>query len=120
LLSNQFPPRDTVFLFSGQGTHLTGSGRDLYGRNRAFTCVIDQAGALLEQQLGVSLPELLWGQSSHLLPQTEFAQPAIFALQVGLLAMWQELGITPQCVLGHSVGEFAAAVQAQVMSFEDA
>ena len=112
----------TAFIFSGQGGLQSGVGRDLYGSVPAFTDAIDQCRARLDPVLGRSLVELLFDENA---PQAAFedpqiAQPALFALQVALVAMWRDWGVTPSVVFGHSFGHFAAAHAAGVLSLDDA
>ncbi|MEM7125062.1 MAG: SDR family NAD(P)-dependent oxidoreductase [Chloroflexota bacterium] len=113
-----------AFLFTGQGAQYLNMGRQLYETEPTFRAAINQCNALLEEHLGESLLELLYPATSHqppapLLNQTQFTQPALFALEVALAALWQSWGIEPDILIGHSVGEIAAACVAGVFSLED-
>lgn len=110
-----------VFVFSGQGPQWWAMGRELLAQEPVFRTVIEQCDELLRQLADWSLmAELTASEAESRLDQTEIAQPAIFALQVGLAALWRSWGITPGAVIGHSVGEIAAAHVAGVLSLEDA
>lgn len=110
-----------VFVFSGQGPQWWAMGRELLAEEAVFRQTIEQIDSLLQPLTGWSLlNELQADEQSSRLDQTEVAQPAIFALQVALAALWQSWGIVPDTVVGHSVGEIAAAHVAGILSLEDA
>lgn len=111
-----------AFLFTGQGAQYWGMGRELFETDTAFRQSLVECDAQLAPKLGCSLIELMIGarDATGELAQTRFTQPALFAFQVALSNMFQAWGIRPAAVLGHSVGEFAAAVTAGVMSLTDA
>lgn len=115
------PPR-LAFLFTGQGAQHWGMGRELFECDAAFRQTLQHCDAQLAPSLGLSLIDLMFGESdtSDTLAQTRCTQPALLAFQVSLAAMFRAWGIAPTAVLGHSVGEFAAAVSAGVMSLSDA
>lgn len=112
--------KGVVFLFSGQGSHDLAMGRDLYRRYPAFREAFDRCGAALGPDFGVALVERLYGEaaSEEDLRRTELAQPALFAVQYALTALWASWGVTPAALIGHSIGEFAAACAAGVFSPE--
>ncbi|MCB0171116.1 MAG: type I polyketide synthase [Anaerolineae bacterium] len=110
-----------VFVFSGQGPQWWAMGRELLASEPVFRGVIEQCDELLHHHADWSLlRELTASEEESRLDQTEFAQPAIFALQVGLAALWRSWDILPSVVVGHSVGEIAAAHVAGVLTLEDA
>lgn len=116
------PPR-VAWLFTGQGAQHAGMGRGLYETDERFRAAIDHCDALLAPRLGRSLAALMFGMDDDaeaVLAQTRFTQPAMFAYQVALASMFTGWGIAPAAVLGHSVGEFAAAVVAGVLPLDDA
>ena len=114
--------RQVAFVCSGQGPQWWAMGRELLATEPAFGTQIEQCDSLFAKA-GAEwslLEELARDENSSRLDQTEFAQPALFALQVGLAALWRSLGVTPQAVVGHSVGEIAAAHIAGILTLADA
>ncbi len=109
-----------VFVYSGQGPQWSGVGKELYDREPAFREAFDTCDAILAGLANWSLREVLSSGANSRTTNNELAQPAIFALQVGLTALWRSWGIVPEAVIGHSVGEVAAAFAAGVLSLEDA
>lgn len=114
------PAGQTVFVFPGQGAQYLGMGRGLYERFPVFAKSFDAATDALNGHLRMPLQQVVWGTDAALLESTEFAQPALFAVEVALAALLQCWGVVPDLVLGHSVGEIAAAHVAGVLSLEDA
>jgi acyl transferase domain-containing protein/surfactin synthase thioesterase subunit len=110
-----------AFAFPGQGPQWWAMGRELWHRESIFRSVLEQCDALLDPYIDWSLSkELLADESSSRLNETEIAQPALFALQIALVALWRSWGVEPSAVVGHSLGEVAAAYVAGVLSLEDA
>lgn len=110
-----------AFVFSGQGPQWWGMGRSLMESEPVYRQTIEQVDSLLRPLAGWSLAEELnRPEAESRLDQTEIAQPAIFALQVALAALWQSWGVAPQAVVGHSVGEIAAAYCAGVLTLDEA
>ena len=110
-----------VFVFTGQGAQWWGMGRQLLQREPIFRQTIEKIDSLFQKISGWSiLEEMTRPEEESRINQTAIAQPAIFALQVALAELWQSWGIKPSRVIGHSVGEVAAAYCAGIFSFEDA
>ncbi len=108
-----------AFLYSGQGAQYPRMGEALYRGDPVFRAALDNCLALFEAE-GLALREVLFGDDDARLTSTLYAQPALFSLQIALTELWKAWGVTPEIVLGHSIGEFAAAAAAAVCSLEDA
>ncbi len=109
------------WVFSGQGPQWSGMGCRLYETETAFRHALDQIEELIKAETGASiLAELNAQGSASRLDRTEIAQPAIFAIQVALAGLLRSWGLQPAMVVGHSVGEIAAAHVAGVLTLADA
>jgi acyl transferase domain-containing protein len=116
--------RQVSFLFSGHGAQRPGMGRRLYETQPTFRAALDRCDALLRPYLEQSLLAVLFPEpgvagESPLLSGMTYSQPALFVIEHALAELWRSWGIRPEMVLGHSVGEYAAAVTAGVFSLED-
>ena len=110
-----------AFVFSGQGPQWWGMARTLLAENPVFRGVIERCDAAYRRHGDWSLLEELRRDEAHSrMKETRIAQPAIFAVQAGLAAVWESWGIVPGRCAGHSVGEIAAAHAAGALTFEDA
>ena len=125
-IQTTFAPRPTqsprvAFVMSGQGPQWWGMGRELMQHEPLFRQTIERCDAAMRPYSRFSLiEELSRSEEETQMARTEVAQPAIFAIQVALAEMWKSWGIEPAAVVGHSVGEIAAAFVAGVLTFEEA
>ena len=114
-------PAGLVFVYTGQGAQWYAMGRELLEREPIFTQTLVEIDALLQPLAGWSLLEQLTrDEAKSQIDRTDIAQPTLFALQVGLSELWKSWGIIPAKVVGHSVGEVAAAYVAGIYSLADA
>ncbi|MFI6041631.1 SDR family NAD(P)-dependent oxidoreductase [Nocardia sp. NPDC051321] len=110
-----------AFVFSGQGPQWWGMARELLTQNEVFRQTVERVDGELAKHADWSvLEELGRDEADSRIGETFIAQPAVFAVQVGLAALWQSWGIVPAAVVGHSIGEVAAAYVSGALSFEDA
>ncbi|HEV7514701.1 MAG TPA: type I polyketide synthase, partial [Thermoanaerobaculia bacterium] len=117
--------RPVVFLFPGQGSQHPGMGADLYRGEAVFRAEVDRSAEILRPYLGLDLRAVLYPtgdseEAARRLSRTALAQPALFTVEYALARLWMSWGITPQAMLGHSVGEWVAACLAGVFSLPDA
>ncbi|CAB3871474.1 type I polyketide synthase [Achromobacter piechaudii] len=112
--------RGPVMVYSGNGSQWAGMGRRLLG-DPVFASAIDEVDAHFSQYADFSLRKELAGENGdERYSLTEIAQPALFALQVGITRMLSQRGVVPTAVIGHSVGEVAAAWACGALSLSDA
>ena len=110
-----------AFAYTGQGSRWAGMGRDLYESEPVARAVFDSCEAVFRDERGASLLDVMFGRDGGEgdLGDTAWEQPALYALECALTALWVSVGVRPSVVLGHSVGEIAAAQAAGVFSLED-
>ena len=110
-----------AFVYTGQGSQWTGMGQALYESEPVARAVLDRCEAVFQEERGTSLLGVMFGRTGATgkLDDTAWEQPALFALECALTALWSSVGVRPDVVMGHSVGELAAAQAAGVFSLED-
>ena len=117
--------RDVVFMFPGQGSQYVRMGKNLYEHSEIFKQNLDRCAELLLPLLERDLREVLFPEvggeeaATEILRNTQFTQPALFAIGYSLSQVWLAWGVQPAALMGHSIGEFAAACTAGVFSLED-
>ena len=110
-----------AFVFPGQGVQWVGMGRALYRSDAGVREVLDRCDAIFAEEVGERLLPVMFGEegTDADLDAAEWAQPALYALACGLTAFWERVGLRPAAVLGFSVGEWAAAHAAGMVSLEN-
>jgi polyketide synthase 12 len=114
------PAGKTVFVFPGQGAQWLGMGMGLHAAYPVFAEAFNTVVGELDRHLLRPLRAVIWGHDENLLNTTEFAQPALFAVEVALYRLLESWGVRPDFVMGHSVGELTAAHVAGAVSLENA
>ena len=114
-------PTRVAFAYTGQGSQWVGMGQELYEREPVARAVLDRCEAVLLRERGTSLLDVMFGRTKgeEDLGDTAWEQPALYALGCALTALWSSVGIRPDVVVGHSIGELAASQAAGVFSLED-
>ncbi|MCE9575988.1 MAG: amino acid adenylation domain-containing protein [Deltaproteobacteria bacterium] len=114
-----------AFMFPGQGAQYVGMGSGLYETTPAFRVAVDVCAHALEPSLGLDVRDAMFAsggdaRDAERLRSTQLTQPALFVMEYALAQLWRAWGVTPEAMIGHSVGEFVCATLAGVMSLEDA
>jgi acyl transferase domain-containing protein/acyl carrier protein len=121
VLGRRHDGQKLAFAFAGQGGQWWGMAQGLLREDPVFAAVVDEFDALYKAHSGWSIKEeLLKDKSRSQINRTLYTQPGLFAVQIGLVARWRTWGIEPDMVIGHSVGEMAAAHTAGILSTVDA
>jgi len=118
-----FNPR-IVFMFTGQGSQYTGMAEDLYYEFPSFRNIVDKANLFLKENFKIDILKYILHDTDDSLEneinQTSVAQPLLFTIQFAIARLLEEFGIRPDALIGHSIGEYAAAVISGIFEFEDA
>ena len=128
ILSNHRKRGNTqvIFMFSGQGSQYPNMGRELYEVESTFKQHVDRCAEILQPHLGIDIRSLLYPEleetetASNQLQQTSFTQSALFITEYALAQLFLSWGVSPEAMIGHSIGEYVAATIAGVFSLEDA
>lgn len=107
----------TVFVYSGQGSQWTGMGRQLLADEPAFAAAVAELEPVFVEQVGFSLHEVL--AEGRPISGDAQVQPVIMGLQLALTELWRHHGVTPDAVIGHSMGEVSAAVVAEALTVSE-
>ncbi len=118
-----FNPR-LVFMFTGQGSQYAGMAKDLYYEFLSFRTIIDKAGYFLKENFDIDILKYILQDPDDSLQneinQTSVAQPLLFTIQYAIVRLLEEFGVTPDALIGHSIGEYTAAAISGIFDFEDA
>lgn len=110
-----------VFVYTGMGPQWWAMGRELFKKEPVFRNAIEKCSIEFSKYTEWSLvEELMADEKDSRMNETQISQPANFAIQVALTELWHSLGVRPDLIIGHSVGEVAAFYEAGVYNFEDA
>ncbi len=121
-----YRPTPVIYLLPGAGVQHVGMTRELYADEAVFRDQLDRCCELLRPHLGLDLHEVIFpadGQEERAVEtlfQTAITQPALFAVEYAMAQLWMHYGVLPEGLVGYSIGEYAAACLAGVMSLEDA
>lgn len=118
-----YPPEQVVFMFPGQGSQRLGMIERLYEEQPVVRDIVDRCADSLRDVLEFDLRDIMFGRNDNadeLLDETQYTQPALFVVEYALAKLWMQWGVQPAVLLGHSIGEFAAAALAGVFELEDA
>ena len=107
-------PGKTAFLFADHGSQWAGTARELYRSEPVFREVLDRCEAVFREECDEPLAAAMFGEPER----PEWTQPALYALESGLAALWRSVGVRPDAVFGHGAGELAAAGAAGVFGLE--
>lgn len=115
--------KQLVFVFPGQGSQYVNMGRELYDKEHVYKEAIDECAKILNKELGEDIREVIFtsesDEAAEKLKNTFYTQPAIFITSYALAKLYLSLGLVPDALIGHSVGEFVAAHLAGIFSLPD-
>ena len=115
------PVTKVAFVYTGEGNQWVGMGEALYNSEPVVRAVLDHCDTVVRAERGASLLDVMFGHAEAAgdLNDADWAQPALYALECALTALWASVGIRPNVALGHGTGEIAAAQAAGVLTLED-
>jgi amino acid adenylation domain-containing protein len=118
-------PNEIGFLFPGQGSQYVKMGKTLYDNEKVYRDAVDKCAELLMDELQLDIRDIIYPQiksneAEELLKDTRLTQPSLFVTEYALSQLWLSWGIKPTFLCGHSIGEFAAAHLAGILSLKDA
>jgi acyl transferase domain-containing protein/surfactin synthase thioesterase subunit len=119
-IENQVERKKVAFVFPGQGSQWVGMGRDMMQKDADFRKDIETFETIFAEFVDWSLTDILNGENEALFNEIDVIQPTLFAIEVAIARKWERLGIKPDGVIGHSMGEIAAACVAGILTMEDA
>jgi amino acid adenylation domain-containing protein len=125
--AQELKERPVAFMFTGQGAQYVNMGAELYRTEPVFRAEVDRCAEILLQHLDVDLRQVIYpapdanlDEAAKQLNQTQFTQPALFVIEYAMARLWMAWGLSPNAMIGHSIGEYVAACLAGVFSLEDA
>lgn len=115
------PLNKVAFVYTGEGSQWVGMGETLYNSEPVVRAVLNHCDAVVRAERGASLLDVMFGRTEATgdLNDADWAQPALYALECALTALWASVGIRPNVALGHGTGEIAAAQAAGVFTLEE-
>ena len=122
MLAIPYAKAPITFVFSGQGSQYVNMGKDIYNANNKFKAIVDEGFRLLKSDTSIDFKEIVFplnNEKSDTINNTKYAQPLIFLFEYALTKLIMSWGITPDYMIGHSVGEYTAACISGMLSFED-
>ncbi|MEZ5025853.1 MAG: type I polyketide synthase [Chitinophagales bacterium] len=113
---------DIAFLFTGQGAQYFGMCKNYYENFEVFKQTIDACDEIIENHLEYAVKDILWDENidKRLIHQTKYTQVALFAVEYALAKLWMSVGVQPNALIGHSIGEIVALTVAEAISLNDA
>ncbi len=121
-IDSTFPRSRTgiAFMFTGQGAQYTGMCHALYDQFKSFRTTLDEIDEYMREFIPHSLKDILWNETNReRINETRYTQPALFAVEYSVAMLWRSFGVNPHRVIGHSVGEIAAACFAGMFNLRD-